>query len=384
MKITDVNVHLVRLPSRREHLWASKMETPIGHHAVIELLTDDDVTGWGEAPAGGTWGGANGRHYGETPETVEHIVRQHLLPAIRGLDPLDIGLIHSRMDRVIKGHPYAKAALDMACYDAAGKARGVPVYSLLGGMHRDGIEVAHSLGIMELDRCFAEAEEAVSEGALTIKCKTGLDPDRDVELVKGLRERLGDDIKIRVDGNEGYRSVSQAVEVTLRQEEYDILLCEQPLMGAPALARVARRISSPVMADESAWDVHDILELDRLDAAECFSCYVTKPGGLYRAKQQADLADSLGVYCDIGGSIETAIGNAANLHLGAALRNATLPSVCPVSQPDGSDGPKIAGVYYLDDLAAEPFEFREGRVQVPDGPGLGIEVDREKIEKYRV
>lgn len=384
MKIIDIKVHMVNLPSRREHLWASKMETPIGHHAIVELITDEGVTGWGEAPAGSTWGGAHGRHYGETPETVAHLVRVHLLPAIHGLDPVEIGVIHARMDKVVKGNPYAKAAIDMACYDAAGKALGVPVFQLLGGLHRDGIEVAHSLGIMDLDKCFDEAQAAVAEGARTIKCKTGLDPSRDVELVRGLRERLGDDIKIRVDGNEAYRSVAEAVAVTRRQEEYDILLCEQPLMGAKNLARVARQISSPVMADESAWDVHDILELDQLDAAQSFSCYVTKPGGLYKARRQAEVADDLGMLCDIGGSIETGIGNAANLHLGAALANAVLPSVCPVSQPEGSQGPDIAGVYYLDDLIAEPFAFHEGQVKVPVGPGLGIDVDVEKIEKYRV
>ena len=108
MKITDVSVHLVRLPSRREHLWASKMETPIGHHAIVELHTDEGMVGWGEAPAGGTWGGAHGRHYGETPETVQHIVVGHLLPAIRGLDPLDLGVIHDRMDRVVRATPTRK------------------------------------------------------------------------------------------------------------------------------------------------------------------------------------------------------------------------------------------------------------------------------------
>lgn len=384
MKITDARVHLVRLPSRREHLWASKMETPIGHHAIVELLTDEGVTGWGEAPAGSTWGGAHGTFYGETPETVQHLVLDYLLPAIRGLDPLDISVLHARMARVLKGHPYAKAAIDIAAHDVAGKALGVPVYQLLGGMHRDGIEVAHSLGIMDLDACFAEAEAAVAEGALTIKCKTGLDPERDVELVRGLRALLGDRIKIRVDGNEAYSSVAEAVNVTLRQEEFNILLCEQPLEGARNLARVAARISSPVMADESAWTVHDILDLDRLDAAQSFSCYVTKPGGLHKAVRQADVARELGMICDIGGSIETGIGNAANLHLGAALENAVLPSVCPVSQPEGSTGPHIAGVYYLDDLIVEPFTFLDGQVKVPVGPGLGIEVDLDKIEKYRV
>jgi muconate cycloisomerase len=360
------------------------METPIGHHAVVRLDTDEGISGWGEAPAIATWGGAHGRQYGETPETVKHIVEAYLLPALRAVDPAEFAVVHQRMDKVVKGHPYAKAAIDIACHDVTGKAQGVPVSTLLGGRVRDGIELTHSLGIMEIDRCVAEAEQAVAEGVLTIKCKTGLDPERDVELVRRLRETLGDDVKIRVDGNEAYRTVTEAVRVTRRQEEYGLLLCEQPVAGADGLAQVAERIESPVMADESAWTVHDILELHDLHAAECFSCYVTKPGGLHRARQQAELAAALGIYCDIGGSIELGIGNAANLHLGAALPNAILPSVCPVTKPAGADGPDIAGVYYLDDIVTEPFRFEAGKVMVPGGPGLGIQVDVEQLARYAV
>jgi muconate cycloisomerase len=359
------------------------MNTPIGRHVIVELETDGGAVGWGEAPAGATWGGSQMRYYGETPETVRHVILDYLFPAVEGIDPLEISVVHQRMDQAIKGHPYAKAAIDVACYDAAGRALGVPVSTLLGGRFRESIDVAHSLGIMSLERCYDEAERAVAEGARTIKCKTGLDPDRDVAIVRELRRLLGDDVSIRVDGNEAYASVHEAVEVTLRQEEYNLLLCEQPVAGALGLSRVAARIASPVMADESAWTVDDILELDALDAAACFSCYVTKPGGLYRARQQAELAQRLGMYCDIGGSIETGIGNAANLQLGASLANATLPSVCPVSKPAGASGPEIAGIYYLDDLVVEPFEFSNGAVSVPAGPGLGIEVDRQKIERYR-
>jgi muconate cycloisomerase len=385
VKVTGCEVFLVAVPSRREHTWASKMETPIGHHAVVRLDTDEGVSGWGEAPAIATWGGSHMRYYGETPETVKHIVESYLLPAaVRDVDPAEIAIVHARMDKIVKGHPYAKAAVDIACYDAAGKALGVPVWKLLGGRHRDGLEVTHSLGIMDVDRCVAEADQAVEEGIRTIKCKTGLDPERDVELVRRVRETVGDEVKIRVDGNEGYRTVCQAVETTRRQEEYGLLLCEQPVAGAEALAAVAARIDSPVMADESAWTTRDILELYELDAASCFSCYVTKPGGLHRARQQAELAAALGFVCDIGGSIELGIGNAANLHLGTALAAAELPSVCPVTKPAGADGPEIAGVYYTDDIVAEPFRFEDGRVLCPDGPGLGVEVDTEKLARYAV
>ncbi len=384
MKLANCEVFHVAVPTRRDHGWATKMATPIGYHAILKLETDDGLVGWGESPAGETWGGADGRHYGETPETVQHFVEKHLFPAIADSSPFQIANIHYKMDKVVKGNPYAKALLDMAIYDVAGKALGLPVCELLGGDFRPSIEITHSLGIMDIDRCIEEAKIAVSEGALTLKCKTGLDPDRDIELVRRIREEVSDTVKIRVDANEGYSSVSEAVRVTKAQEEYGIFLCEQPMMGTEMLARVAERVDVPVMADESAWTSQDIIELNRARAAECFSCYVTKPGGLYRAKQQGDVAAALHMQCDIGGSVELGIGNAANLHLGAALPNAILPSVCPVSKPAGGHGPKIAGNYYLDDIIVETFQFKDGHVFRPKGAGLGITVDEQKIKDYAV
>ncbi|MCQ3803637.1 MAG: mandelate racemase [Acidimicrobiia bacterium] len=375
---------MVALPTRRHHTWASKMTAPIGRHAIVRLGTDEGIEGWGEAPAGITWGGSAMRYYGESPETVRIVAADYLLPAVVGVDPREIAVVHARMDKAAKGHPYAKAMIDMACYDLAGRAMGVAVATLLGGSHRKGVELAHSLGIMSIERCLEEAQQAVAEGALTIKCKTGLDPVRDVELVRRLRELVGPDIKIRVDANEAYSHVAEAVAVTRAQEEYDIMLCEQPVAGAEGLSAVAQRIDTPVMADESAWTVEDIWELFDLGAAEFFSCYVTKPGGLFRARQQAETARRLGMMCDIGGSIETGIGNAANLALGAAVENAILPSVCPVSGAAESNRPEIAGIYYTDDLIRGSFRFEEGRVMAPTGPGLGIEVDVGKVEEYSV
>lgn len=322
------------------------------------------------------------RYYGETPETVRHIVSDYLIPRLIDADPTQIGAVHELMDQVVKGHPYAKAAVDVACHDITGKALNVPVYVLLGGARRDRIEVAHSLGIMEVGRCIAEAEQAVAEGATTIKCKTGLDAQRDLELVHQLREKLGTEVRIRVDANEGYETVTEAVSVGRAHEPDDIFIYEQPVAGAHALARVAAGVATPVMADESAWTAEDIVELAELRAAACFSCYVTKPGGLYRARRQAEIAATLGLYCDIGGSIEMGIGNAANLHLGAALENAVLPSVCPVTKPQGEPGPEIAGIYYTDDIVSESFDFIDGHVRVPQGPGLGVEVDEGKIRHY--
>lgn len=382
MKLTAIETYIIDLPKRRAHNWASKMSTPIGSHLFVKLTDDDGHVGWGESPAIPTWGGAHMRYYGETPETARLLILDHLWPAVRELSPLEPVALHAAMDGVLKGNPYAKAALEMACFDLAGRALGVPVSTLLGGRVRDRISVCHSLGIMEDEPALDEAEAAVAEGITTIKVKTGVDPERDVRLVRKLRERVGDDVGLRVDANEGYRTVSEAVQVTRRQvDEAGIFLCEQPMAGAQALAEVAKRIDVPVMADESAWTTQDIIELAALGAATTFSLYVTKPGGLHRAREQATVAESLGFVSDIGGSIEMGVGNAANLHLGAATSIATLPSVCPVSTPAPFEH-GVAGNYYTDDLITEPLRFEDGCLLVPDGPGLGVEVDQEKIEAY--
>ncbi|MDZ5083856.1 MULTISPECIES: mandelate racemase/muconate lactonizing enzyme family protein [Mycobacteriaceae] len=348
----------------------------------MRIDTDEGVHGWGETPAIPTWGGSQMRYGGESPETVLALVRDYLFEAIRGLDPREPRIVHRAMDRVAKGAPYAKAAIDIACYDIAGKSLGVPVHTLLGGKCRDGVRITHSLGLMPIADALEEAQSAVAEGITVFKLKTGIDGERDVELMRQMRAVVGDDVELRVDANEGYPTIAEAVRITLRQQEYGLLLCEQPVSGAHGLAEVARRIGVPVMADESAWTVHDILELHQRGAAECFSCYVTKPGGLWRARQQAEFAAAMGLYHDVGGSIEFGIGTAANLHLGVAAEAAILPSVCPVTTVQGAQGPRIAGVYYLDDLITEPFTFRDGILLCPDGPGLGIEVDQDKLDKY--
>ncbi len=384
MKITGYRCYYIKLPARRVHNWASKMNTPIGSHLLLRLETDEGFTGWGEAPAIATWGGAHMAYYGETPQSVRHIIADYLFPVIEGRSPLEIGPIHAAMDRIVKGHPYAKAAVDIALHDLAGQALGVPVYQLLGGAYRDRIEIAHSLGIMENDRAVSEAVQAIAEGAKTIKAKTGLDPRRDIELVRTLREAVGPNVRIRVDANEGYRSASEAIRITRAMEPYDIAFTEQPVADLEDMAVVARQVDVPVMADEGAWTPQDILRIHALRAAELISLYVTKPGGLFRAHEVASVAEAAGLHCDIGGSIEMGVGNAANLHLGASTRIAELASVCPVSRPAGALQDQIAGVYYLDDIISEPFRYEDGAVLVPQGPGLGVRVDESKLAKYSV
>jgi muconate cycloisomerase len=288
------------------------------------------------------------------------------------------------MDSVIKGHVYAKAAVDFALYDIMGKALEIPVYQLLGGLYRRRIPLAHSIGIMAPEKAAAEAAEAIGDGIKTIKLKIGLDADRDLATVKAVREMVGSDIDITVDGNQGYKTAKAAVRVLRQMEEYEVLFAEQPVEGLEAMAAVAGALDMSVMADESAWTPQDILRIRDLGAADIVSLYPTKPGGLWKAKKVAAVCEASGIPCNVNGSAELGVANAVNLHLSASTKAVSLACVYPVTTLEGRAQTKIAGRFYLDDIIKEPFTYDDGHLLVPDGPGLGIELDDEKVERYRI
>jgi muconate cycloisomerase len=383
MKITAIETIPIKLPTRRVHQWAS-LTTPIGVYVIVKIITDDGLTGLGEAPVLKDWGGDYMKYYGETPQTTAHVINDILAPAIVGQDPRAIGLIHNAMDKAIKGYPYAKAALDMALYDLSGKALDAPAYQLLGGCFRKRIPIAHSIGLMEVEKAVEEALQVKAEGIKTVKLKGGQAPKRDIELVQQMRIALGPDIQITVDANQGYATPKVAVQTIKAMEEYGIQFMEQPVEGIDAMAVVAQSVDTPIMADESAWTPQDVLEIVRKKAADIISLYTTKPGGLFKAKKVAAVAEAAGLQCNVNGSVETGIGNAANLHLAASTAVASLACVVPVSTPMGKGKKGIAGIYYTDDLIAEPFEYADGEIIVPDKPGLGVELDEEKLARYRL
>ncbi len=382
MKIQSIDTIPVRLPTRRVHQWAN-LKTPIGVYLLVKLTTDDGLTGLGEAPALKDWGGDHMRYYGETPASVAGVIRDILAPHIVGEDPRRIEWMHTLMDQAVKGYPYSKAAIDMALYDVVGKAAGVPAYQLLGGLYRESVPISHSIGLMDMDEAVAEVRRVQAEGVKTIKLKGGVEPGRDVELLRRVREALGPDMNLTVDANNGYKSAKEAVRTTKAMEPYNILYMEQPVEGLDAMAEVTRRVDTPVMADESAWTTWDILEIIEKKAADIISIYSTKPGGLLKAKKVAAIAEAAGFPCNVNGSVEMGVGNAANVHLAASTAAANLACVIPVTTPDAEATGRIAGIYYKDDIVAEPFEFVDGAVKVSHKPGLGVELDEEKVERYR-
>ncbi len=383
MKITKIETIPIRLPTRRVHQWAS-LTTPIGVYVIIKLHTDDGLVGLGEAPVLKDWGGDYGKYFGETPRTTAHIIKDILAPAVHEQDPHRFETIHTLMDKAVKGYPYCKAAIDAAMYDVVGKSLNVPVYQLLGGCFRERVSIAHSLGLMEIEKAVNEALEAKVEGVKTIKLKGGVDQKRDVELVKQVRNAIGADLNICVDANQGYPTPKAAVKIIKAMEEFNLLYMEQPVEGIDRMAEVARRVDTPIMADESAWTPEDVLEIIKKKAADIVSLYTTKPGGMFKAKKVAAVVEAAGLQCNVNGSVETGVGNAANLHLAASTGVVALGCVVPVSTPKGKGKHGIAGIYYQDDIVQEAFEYADGDIIISSKPGLGIELDEEKLKYYRV
>ena len=382
MKITQVETFNVALPWRRLH----KMAFPsgkLGNYVIVRVHTDDGIDGIGESTVLKEWGGDHGRYFGESPELTVAIINGVLAPALVGRDPFEIERAHREMDLAVKGYPYAKTALDEALHDFKGKALGVPVYELLGGLWRREIPIAHSLGWMEIDEALAEAKAAVDEGIRTIKIKVARSDDYDITIVREVRGLVGEAVDIVVDANQGWPTPKHAIAVLRRMEEHRIRYAEQPVEGIARMARVARAVDVPIMADESAWTPQDVLEIVEREAADMISLYTTKPGGLFNAKKVAAVAEAAGLPLNVNGSHETGVGNAANLHLVASTAAVTEAGVFPVTTIEGKEPTTMAGKMYIDDIVSEPFEYRDGNLIVPSAPGLGIELDVDKVERYR-
>src|SRR5581483_3996618 len=219
------------------------------------------------------------------------------------------------------------------------------------------IPVTHSIGLIGLAEAEAEAAKVAAEGISTIKIKVGVDPKRDVEIVRLVRGAAGPDVEICVDANEGYKTPGEAIRTIRQMEQYGLKYAEQPVMGIERIAEVARAIDTPVMADESAWNAHDVVQIIAQRAAEIVSIYTTKPGGLYRAMEVAAVCRAAGIICNVNGSVETGVGNLANIQLAGAAPSATLGCVVPVSTPAEELHGQIAGIYYKDDLLKRGMTF---------------------------
>jgi muconate cycloisomerase len=210
-----------------------------------------------------------------------------------------------------------------------------------------------------------------------MKVKVGIDAEGDVARLAAVRQAAGTKVHIGVDANGGWKTADEAVQTIDHLAEFDPYFIEQPVPQGDhqGMAQVHGRVHFPIIADESVYTLCDAKNLAHAKAADVFSIYVGKAGGISRARAIAQFAQSVGLSCTVGSNLEMGIGSAAMIHLAIATKGIH-PEVFPCD---------IIGPYfYEDDILTEPLPIQGGEARVTSRPGLGVELDEEKVARYRV
>jgi L-alanine-DL-glutamate epimerase-like enolase superfamily enzyme len=377
MKITRIETIPVRVPIRPELAIKSGRG---GSHSVspfllVKIHTDDGLFGLGEVSCTPRWSG-------EDQVTAAHLIDTYFAPLLIGEslgETADIDRLTTKYTFPVAGNLFTKAGIEMALWDLLGKSLGKPVYELLGGKVREFVPTKWSVSGVAPDKAAEIARWAISQGFTAMKVKVGIDPDGDLARLRAVRDAVGDQLrKLGVDANGGWPTASVAVATIGRlRDAAKIAFAEQPVPAGDheELAAVRRQVDVPVIADESLYTLADARALARAKACDVFSIYIGKAGGIGPAKTIADFALAQGIACTIGSNLELGIGSAAMLHLACAHRGIT-PDLYPCDI--------IGPLFYEDDILCEPLSLTSGRAVPPNRPGLGVDLDEAKVEKYRV
>lgn len=371
MKITRIETIPIRVPLKPEFAIRSGRG---GAHTVspfllVKVHTDEGLIGIGEASCTPRWSG-------EDQVTGAHLIHTYLEPLLVGEDPSEPEALAKKFRLAFAGNYFTKAAVEMALWDIAGKAEGLPLCELLGGKVREFVPTKWSVSGVEPEKAADIARWAVGQGFRAMKVKVGIEPEGDVARVKAVRDAAGPDIKLGVDANGGW-PLAQAIATVKRLEEFQIAFAEQPVSPElpEQLAEVRRAISIPVIADESVFTLRDARVVASLKAADVLSIYVGKAGGIAEAMKIAQFAQAQNLKCTVGSNLELGVGSAAMVHLALASRG-----VAAEEFPCDIIGP----LFYEDDIVREPLPIKPGEARANEKPGLGVELDEEKVERYQV
>lgn len=367
MKITQIRI--VPVWAQRRRAYGGVTRTALGpaaisDYAIVFVDTDAGITGIGEVCSVFKRRGA----------ILHKDVELSLAPAVIGEDPFRIAHLVRKMDAALDGVEEGKAGIEMALWDIVGKALQTPVYNLLGGKMRERIPLSYSIPFGTPAQMAGLALERVKAGHRTIKVKVGSeDAAVDIAGVRAVREAIGPDVRLRVDGNMGWPTAKHAIRMIHAMEPYNLELVEQPLPAhdLDGMAEVRRSIGVPLMADESVRSPRSAMDVIRRGAADIANVYVTEAGGLLNAVRIFAMCEAAGIPCMIGSMPEFGIGTAAQIHLGVAMSNL------------GPDSDACGVLYHEEDLLTKPLRIENGFSYPPEGPGLGVEIDMNVLERWR-
>ena len=320
MKITDI--FLAKKFINFKHSYGISSTTFTGEaFLILKLIGEDGTFGLADSVTAIPFG------Y-EDVDTMIHIIRKYLSKAIIGRDSLDIEAIGTSMERATPGHPMAKAAIDIALYDLNAKTLGLPVYQLLGGKYRDEVRLGGSVGISDTERMVSEVHDLVQKGCKDIKVKIGKDPQADLLRVQEIRQTIGSEPQLFVDGNQGC-NLAEYLPVFKKMEKYDLAYIEQPLpiWDIDGYQKLCAKLDTPILVDEGIYTPSDLMTLIKYQAVDAVNIKILKTG-LTGGKKIAAIAESAGLPCHLGSMFETGIGTAASIHFAISTSCISQASEC--------------------------------------------------------
>lgn len=369
MKITAIEIVPYRIPNRGAHQIATLTLSALDN-VLVRVRTDEGVEGVGEAVSEPKWNSTVGEAHAE-------VLRGYLAPAVVGLDPFDLAGVWRRMDAAVNGHYSAKAAVDIALHDLIGKALGIPVWRYLGAERSDILVEGPGFGIgfIEPDAAAKFALTAVQHGCREIEIKLGHPAGwrRDIEVVRVVRDACGPAVSFKVDVTEAY-TFKTAVAALPQLAALGVDWVEQPLPRHQLadLALLRREAAVGIMLEESVGHPADVLRIADLGAADALHVKVPMLGGITMSREIEVICRAAGIGVQAGSSTPSGLGLAAVHHFAAAVRN----------RVRGCHGSPLARA--VDDIVTEPVEAYAAAVRLTDRPGLGVEVDWDKVARYRI
>jgi L-alanine-DL-glutamate epimerase-like enolase superfamily enzyme len=364
VKITQVEAIPFAIPYIKPLKFASG-EVQVAEHVLVRVHTDDGVVGIAEAPP-------RPFTYGETQAGIVAVIQQIFAPQVLGLTLLEREVAGARLARTVS-NPTAKSAIDMAMWDALGRTLGLPVSDLLGG-YTDRMRVSHMLGFDDPAKMVAEAERMLEVyGIRTFKIKVGRRPvSLDTAVVRALRERFGDSVELYVDGNRGW-TASESLRAMREMADLDLLFAEELCPADDVLGRrwLVGQLDIPFIADESVQTPADVTREVLGGSATAISIKTARTG-FTQSQRVHHLAEGLGLEVVMGNQIDGQIGTACTIAFGAAYQLTSRYA-----------GELSNFLDMSDDLLTEPLQIRDGLLHRQPSAGLGIEIDPDKLARYR-
>jgi L-alanine-DL-glutamate epimerase-like enolase superfamily enzyme len=362
LAIRSIRRFLVRVPVRTPIVWGSGVRTG-ETRMLVEVTTEGGIVGWGETIC----------LLDAIPAVLDHVVIP--LAIGRGVDQVE------RFHRHVLGAGYyhhkraavmAMCAVEMAMWDAFGKACGQPLFRLWGGEWRTRIELSAYLLQSDPKVVVEDAHRYLEQGYETFKLKIGYDERSDIGLTRAVRDVIGPDRPLRLDVN-GAWSPGTAKRQLHRLLPFDPAYVEQPLELDDLAGHAALRASQsiPIALDESAYTLQDVGNIVRAQAADVILLDPHEAGGLWQTVKAAAIAESVGIPVTLHSGGELSLSQAAYLHLAASIPNMTIAI--------DNELQHLAG-----DISPQPFVIDGGHLAVPQGPGLGVTVDPELVAHHEV